>query len=309
MNSLSGSDKLCHLLYGLHRFLAFWVSQTHSWGTTVQAAAGFPTATRNCNFENASFCLPDPPPACRTLKHAEASIAGLPAISINVTDGAALEAEAAVQGQTHVVMTSYGLCELDALAKKARIVVMTCMPSKQSATKTRADQLLQVKYFLSHRDGLSAPITLSVTNSLDLLADFYSLCSTQPRSTQFYSIPEAETVLAADVPLWLDSSLTWADAMNSVEDSRERTLVSRVKEIFRFPNKSESTRIVSWIGLFANNKASSRASGLLDTLCAKLEFMKYDEGERDLVTQVDRGVARWRGANITSTLEGKEKYL
>ena len=74
-----------------------------------------------------------------------------------------------------------------------------------------------------------------------------------------------------------------------------RTLVSRVKEIFRFPNKSESTRIVSWIGLFANNKASSRASGLLDTLCAKLEFMKYDEGERDLVTQVDRGVARWRG--------------
>jgi hypothetical protein len=95
MNSLSGSDKICHLLYGLHRFLAFWVSQTHSWGTTVQAAAGFPTATRNCNFENASFCLPDPPPACRTLKHAGASIASLPAISINVTDGAALEAEVA----------------------------------------------------------------------------------------------------------------------------------------------------------------------------------------------------------------------
>ncbi|KAF8731262.1 hypothetical protein AX14_004964 [Amanita brunnescens Koide BX004] len=45
-------------------------------------------------------------------------------------------------------------------------------------------------------------------------------------------------------------------------------------------------------------EVSSTASNLLDALCTQLEtFVKYDEGERDLVMQVYRGVARWRGAN------------
>jgi len=152
---------------------------------------------------------------------------------------------------------------------------------------------------------------------------------------QFYNIPEAETVvrgtlryqgfpefikalvdlgwLNADVQPWLDGNLTWADVMKKTigaDDSQEGTLVSRVKAICKFPNESESTRIISglkWIGLFSDEKVSPRAGNLLDTLCARLEtLMKYHEGERDLVMLQHKFIVEWqdgREQTITSTLE------
>jgi spermidine synthase / saccharopine dehydrogenase (NADP+, L-glutamate-forming) len=103
------------------------------------------------HIEDTSFRLSDPLSACRTLKRAEALIAGLPntrAISVDVGDEAALETEvaahdlvislipyvhhaavikAAIKGKTHVVTTSYvspAIRELDTSAKEAGIVVM-----------------------------------------------------------------------------------------------------------------------------------------------------------------------------------------
>ena len=78
---------------------------------------------------------------------------------------------------------------------------------------------------------------------------------------------------------------------------RFRAPASRLKEISRFPtNQKELGSSPDRLICHANNKVSSRASNLLDTLCTQLEtFMKYDEGERGLVTQVCRGVAGWRG--------------
>ena len=103
------------------------------------------------HIEDTSFRFSDPLSACRTLKRAEALIAGLPntrAISVDVGDEAALETEvaahdlvislipyvhhaavikAAIKGKTHVVTTSYvspAIRELDTLAKEAGIVVM-----------------------------------------------------------------------------------------------------------------------------------------------------------------------------------------
>ncbi|KAK2467601.1 hypothetical protein APHAL10511_000456 [Amanita phalloides] len=152
---------------------------------------------------------------------------------------------------------------------------------------------------------------------------------------QFYNIPEAETVvrgtlryqgfpefikalvdlgwLNAEIQPWLNSSLTWADVMKKTieaSDAREETLASRVKEICKFPNESESTRIISglkWIGLFSNEKVPTRGGNLLDTLCAQLEtLMKYDAGERDLVMLQHKFVVEWQDGKeqtITSTLE------
>jgi hypothetical protein len=103
------------------------------------------------HIEHASLQSSDPLLGCRTLKRAEDLIAGLPntrAISVDVSDEAALEAEvaahdlvislipyvhhaavikAAIKGKTHVVTTSYvspAMRELDALAKEAGIVVL-----------------------------------------------------------------------------------------------------------------------------------------------------------------------------------------
>lgn len=85
---------------------------------------------------------------------------------------------------------------------------------------------------------------------------------------------------------------------------RFRTLVSHVKEICKFPNESESTRIISglkWIGLFSNEKVSPRAGNLLDTLCAQLEtLMKYDEGERDLVMLQHKFIVEWQDGREVS---------
>ena len=60
-----------------------------------------------------------------------------------------------------------------------------------------------------------------------------------------------------------------------------------MKELCRFPNETESDRIIDglrWIGLFSSEQATVRGGNLLDTLCAQLEKeLSYRPGERDLV--------------------------
>ncbi|KAH7886714.1 Saccharopine dehydrogenase-domain-containing protein [Phlebopus sp. FC_14] len=152
---------------------------------------------------------------------------------------------------------------------------------------------------------------------------------------EFYKIPEAETVvrgtlryqgfpefikalvdlgfLDANEKPWLTASLTWAEVTQKAigaNDASESSLVAHIKSICKFPNESESTRIISgfrWIGLFSSEKVKPRGGNLLDTLCAQLEtLMKYEQGERDLVMLQHKFVVEWQDGSqqtLTSTLE------
>ncbi|PFH45620.1 hypothetical protein AMATHDRAFT_8912 [Amanita thiersii Skay4041] len=152
---------------------------------------------------------------------------------------------------------------------------------------------------------------------------------------EWYNIPEAETVvrgtlryqgfpefikalvdlgwLNAEAKEWLSEGLTWAEVMQKTigaKDASQAALVERVKEVCKFPNESESNRIISglrWIGLFSTEKVKPRAGNLLDTLCAQLEtLMKYEENERDLVMLQHKFVVEWQDGTeqiLTSTLE------
>lgn len=75
------------------------------------------------------------------------------------------------------------------------------------------------------------------------------------------------------------------------------SLVSHIKSVCKFPNESESSRIISgfrWIGLLSSEKVVPRGQNLLDTLCARLEgLMKYEQGERDLVMLQHKFVVEW----------------
>ncbi|KAI6102285.1 Saccharopine dehydrogenase-domain-containing protein [Pisolithus croceorrhizus] len=152
---------------------------------------------------------------------------------------------------------------------------------------------------------------------------------------EFYDIPEAETIvrgtlryqgfpefikalvdlgwLDATEKEWLTENLTWAEVTQraiGANDASERTLVARIKTVCKFPDESESTRIISgfrWIGLFSSEKVKPRGKNLLDTLCAQLEtLMKYETGERDLVMLQHKFVVEWQDGTqqiLTSTLE------
>ncbi|PSS36920.1 hypothetical protein PHLCEN_2v1238 [Hermanssonia centrifuga] len=152
---------------------------------------------------------------------------------------------------------------------------------------------------------------------------------------EFYRIPEAETVvrgtlryqgfpefikalvqlgwLNMETKEWLKEGLTWAEVTQKTtgaSDTKESTLVARVKELCSFPDEAEATRIISglkWIGLFSEEKVKPRGGNLLDTLCAELEtLMKYEEGERDLVMLQHKFVVEWADGKtdtLTSTLE------
>jgi len=152
---------------------------------------------------------------------------------------------------------------------------------------------------------------------------------------EWYNIPEAETVvrgtlryqgfpefigalvelgwLDAGKKEWLKDGLTWAEVMQKTigaNDATESSLISRIKSICKFPNESESSRIISgirWIGLFSTQMVKPRGGNLLDTLCAQLEtLMKYEEGERDLVMLQHKFVVEWKDGSeqtLTSTLE------
>ena len=98
-----------------------------------------------------------------------------------------------------------------------------------------------------------------------------------------------------------------------VSDHAPSSLVSHIKSVCKFPNESESTRIISglrWIGLFSNTKVVPRGKNLLDTLCAQLEgLMKYEEGERDLVMLQHKFVVEWADGTEVSPFGGVKQRL
>ncbi|KAG8830773.1 hypothetical protein FRC17_004268 [Serendipita sp. 399] len=137
---------------------------------------------------------------------------------------------------------------------------------------------------------------------------------------------------------WLNNDLTWAEVTQKAVGANDadekyafpdslasnnhlltlstfRTLIDRITALAEFPSASEKARIVSglrWIGLLSSKeKATVRASNLLDTLCARLEtLMAYEEGERDLVMLQHKFTVEWTKEDgsfdeeiITSTLE------
>lgn len=152
---------------------------------------------------------------------------------------------------------------------------------------------------------------------------------------EWYNIPEAETVvrgtlryqgfpefikalvdlgwLDATVKDWLTGDLTWAEVTQKAigaSSPSETDLVTRIKELIKFPDELEASRIISgfrWIGFFSTEKVQPRAGNLLDTLCARMEgLMKYEVGERDLVMLQHKFVVEWQDGKtdiITSTLE------
>ncbi|KAF8964129.1 spermidine synthase [Flammula alnicola] len=152
---------------------------------------------------------------------------------------------------------------------------------------------------------------------------------------EYYNIPEAETVVRGTLRYqgfpefvkalveigWMDASekewlargLTWAQATQkatNAADATETTLISRIKDLCKFPNEAEANRIISglrWIGLLSPAPLTPRAGNLLDTLCAQLEtLMAYGPGERDLVMLQHKFVIEWADGTSetrTSTLE------
>jgi spermidine synthase / saccharopine dehydrogenase (NADP+, L-glutamate-forming) len=88
-----------------------------------------------------------------------------------------------------------------------------------------------------------------------------------------------------------------ASSHPSINEFRS-SLISRIKAICKFPNESESSRIISglrWMGLFSSEKVKHRGANLLDTLCAQLEtLMKYEERERDLVMLQHKFIVEWK---------------
>jgi len=130
---------------------------------------------------------------------------------------------------------------------------------------------------------------------------------------EFYGIPEAHTVMRGSLrydgnPMfvqaladlgwldgeqkeWLHDGMTWAETFQkaiSASDSKEETLIAKVKDICKFSTLAESDRIISglrWFGLFSSEEDAPVVGGnLLDTLCGRLEkLLSYQPGERDLV--------------------------
>lgn len=154
---------------------------------------------------------------------------------------------------------------------------------------------------------------------------------------EFYNIPEAETCvrgtlryqgfpefikvlvelgwLNAEEKSWLKDGLTWAEVMQKTVGANEATessLISSIKSICKFPNESESSRIISglrWIGLFSSEKVKPRGGNLLDTLCAQLEtLMKYEDGERDLVMLQHKFIVEWADGSMQTLASTLEAY-
>ena len=76
------------------------------------------------------------------------------------------------------------------------------------------------------------------------------------------------------------------------------SLTARINEICKFPNETQSERIINglrWFGLFSSDQAIVRGRNLLDTLCAQLEKkLSYQPGERDLVMLQHKFVIEWK---------------
>ncbi|KAL9613490.1 MAG: hypothetical protein Q9167_001986 [Letrouitia subvulpina] len=152
---------------------------------------------------------------------------------------------------------------------------------------------------------------------------------------EFYNIPEAHTVIRGSLRYdgnpafvqalanlgwlkpekkdWLKDGMTWAEVQQralAAPATDENSLISRIKELAKFPTEAESERIISgmkWMGILSSEKATVAGGNLLDTLCARLEkLMSFQPGERDLVMLQHKFEIEWADGQVetcTSTLE------
>lgn len=65
------------------------------------------------------------------------------------------------------------------------------------------------------------------------------------------------------------------------------SLVSRIKEVYKFPDAKEEDRIITGMaefGFFSNAPATIKDGKVFDTLCHQLaQLLSFKPGERDLV--------------------------
>ncbi|KAI5981377.1 Saccharopine dehydrogenase [Pisolithus albus] len=234
--------------------------------------------------------------------------------------------KSAIKGKTHVVTTSYvspAMRELDEEAKRAGIVVMNGI-----GLDPGIDHLYAVKSITEvHEKGgkierfldplgykfswSSRGVLLALLNSVSYPSQGRQVDITGSGLMGYakpYFISAVFAFLAYpnrnSLPF---QNLTWAEVTQraiGANDASERTLVAHIKTVCRFPDQSESTRIISgfrWIGLLSSEKVKPRGKNLLDTLCAQLQtLMKYETGERDLVMLQHKFVVEWR--------DGTQKY-
>ncbi len=128
--------------------------------------------------------------------------------------------------------------------------------------------------------------------------------------------------LEPDRKSWLKDGMTWAEihqrALNASATDEKcvafpcekscllifefSTLITRIKEVVKFPNEAESERIISgmkWMGILSSEKATVIGENLLDTLCTQLEkLMSFKPGERDLVMLQHKFVVEWSNGTV-----------
>ncbi|KAI9670789.1 MAG: hypothetical protein M1817_003900 [Caeruleum heppii] len=202
------------------------------------------------------------------------------------------------------------------------------LSQRNSATFLQDGKVIEI----SSKDLMSTSKPYYVMKGYDFVA--YPNRNSVP-FREFYNIPEAHTVIRGslrydgnpafvqtlanlgwldqDIKNWLKDGMTWAEIQQQAigaSGSDETSLISRIKEVAKFPSKAESERIISgmrWMGIFSSEKATISGGNLLDTLCAQLgKLMSFQPGERDLVMLQHKFVVEWSDRTtetFTSTLE------
>ncbi|KAK3937024.1 Saccharopine dehydrogenase [Diplogelasinospora grovesii] len=175
--------------------------------------------------------------------------------------------------------------------------------------------------------------------AVDAMADGYSFLAYPNRNSlpfkEFYNIPEAETVIRGSLRYngnpqfiqafaglgwldqekksWLTPGITWAQIQQKLigaPNSDGSSLIAHIKEVYKFPNQSESERIISgmkWLGLLSSEQATIKEGNVFDTLCHQLsKLLSFNPGERDLVMMQQKFVVEWKDGKkntIINTLE------
>jgi len=100
---------------------------------------------------------------------------------------------------------------------------------------------------------------------------------------------------------WLKPGLTWAPIQQRLvnsPDTNESSLITCIKEVYKFPDEAESERIISgmiWLGLFSTELAIIKDSNIFDTLCHQLaKLLSFGPGEKDLVMLQHKFVVEWK---------------
>jgi len=133
---------------------------------------------------------------------------------------------------------------------------------------------------------------------------------------------------------WLRPGMTWAEIQQraiDAQDPSERyykhcksvelqsdlltyfihsSLITRIKELCKFPTERESDRIISglrWMGLLSPSPAAVQ-DNLLDTLASQLStLLSYQPGERDLVMLQHKFVIEWAdGTSVSNPLSSNQ---